>query len=58
MRKKLTEHIFRQIVLTEHIFTHLGETIVICTPERESARENNRKATNNDRGTHVFVFVG
>jgi hypothetical protein len=57
-RKKLTEHIFRQILLTEYIFTPLGKTIVICTPERESARENNRKATSNDRGTRSFVFVG
>ena len=37
MRKKLIQHIFRQIVLIQHIFCHLGETIVICTPERESA---------------------
>ena len=49
---------FRQTVLIQHIFTHFEKTIVICTPERESARENNREATNNDRGTHAFVFVG
>ena len=30
---------------------------MICTLERESARENNRKATNSDRGTRAFVFV-
>ena len=57
VRKKLTEHIFRQIVLTEHILCDLAKTIVICTPKRESARENNLKATNSDIGTHVFVFV-
>ena len=61
MRKKPNPYIFRQIVLNPYILTDLGKTIktiVICTPERESARENNRKATNSDRGTRAFVFVG
>ena len=57
-REKPNPYIFRQIVLNPYIFCHLGKTIVICTPERESTRENNRKATNNDRGTRVFVFGG
>jgi len=38
-------------------FLSFGKTIVICNSERESARENNREATNNDRGTCSFVFV-
>ena len=56
-RKRLIQHIFRQIVLIPHIL-FFWEKQVICTPERESARENNRKATNSDRGTRAFVFVG
>jgi hypothetical protein len=57
LRKKLIQHIFGKIVLIQHIFCHLGKTIVICTPERESARDDDRKATNNDRGTCALVFV-
>ena len=57
-RKKQNPFNFGQIVLNPFIFGDLAKTIVICTPERELARENNRKATNNDRGTRVFVFVG
>ena len=38
-------------------FALLRKTIVIWTSERESAREDNRKATNNDIGTRDFVFV-
>ena len=57
MRKKLIQYIFRQIVLIQYIL-FFWEKQVICTPERESARENNRKATNSDRGTRAFVFVG
>ena len=47
LRKKLIQYIL-----------FFWEKQVICTPERESARENNRKATNSDRGTRAFVFVG
>ena len=56
-RKKLIQYIFRQIVLIQYIL-FFWEKRVICTPERVSARENNRKATNSDRGTRAFVFVG
>ena len=47
-RKKLIQYIFRLIVLIQYIL-FFWEKRVICTPERESARENNRKATNSDR---------
>ena len=56
--KKADPVIFRKIVPIQYNLCDLAKTIVICTPERESARENNREATNNNRGSRAFVFVG
>ena len=56
-RKTPNPHNFGQNNLNPHNFALLRKTIVIWTPERESAREDNRKVTNNDIGTCDFVFV-
>ena len=60
-RNKPNPHNFGQnelrVLVNPHNFALLRKTIVIWTPERESAREDNRKATNNDIGTFDFVFV-
>ena len=56
-RKTPNPHNFGQNNLNPHNFALLRKTIVIWTPERESAREDNRKATNNDIRTFDFVFV-
>ena len=55
--KHQTRTILANLNLNPHNFALLRKTIVIWTPERESAREDNRKATNNDIRTFDFVFV-